>query len=611
MKAGTRFSARVLIFSAISGLMLTNLNLLPADKPSVKVSSKKVQSKKPARNPQNTLLDAIQREMHSARRVTKPRVLFPQKEKKSTQIQQVGLNLKPKPFFQKRSTSSSQKKPVQKRPEIVRGGQKPAAATPQYQTAVPRPNAKPGQSEIQRQLEALYRRDGRAMPPMQLNALPQTANSNSGIGRGAVNPSQPSNAQPAPQNVVRTPAQNGLQQRNEKRKWYEKFLPRKTNQSPKRLQQSNQFVKKAPLTPPVTTRPVAPAMPQLPAAPAPDSQPVVTTPQKPAEKEATVANTVAPSTEELSDEEREELEEEAERLEEQKIATAKQTKEAASENPFVEQKTTESISENVVLEDDFKDLFPDMSEAAADNLVKPKAEQKAKETVKTPFSGLVLEEEGKNKVDEKQKTKTKPPVKEASPQIAKEEPKKEFNPFEPQTKPVAGPKKEANSSKNVAKRELEQPKENPFKVQPEQKMETLPAPTPARKIATSDHRDPIEKKLALIASRGNIKGLKGFCSVALRENRLLVDARPEFSSSFKSMNYQFASLENKLKFDREPAKYAPAAGGSDIVLLVDQQDDKEGTLDFASWYKGRLYLFSSKTNMDVFMKTPALYVGIE
>ena len=153
---------------------------------------------------------------------------------------------------------------------------------------------------------------------------------------------------------------------------------------------------------------------------------------------------------------------------------------------------------------------------------------------------------------------------------------------------------------------------NPFKPQPEQKLEN-PAAKPAEKIASTEQDRSIENKLALIASRGNIKGLKGFCPVALRDNRLLVDARPEFSSSFKSMNYQFASLENKLKFDREPAKYAPAAGGSDIVLLVDQQDDddKEGTLDFASWYKGRLYLFSSQKNMDVFMKTPALYVGVE
>ncbi|QDT99358.1 hypothetical protein [Gimesia aquarii] len=604
MKAGTSFSARVLIFSAISGLMLTNLNLLSADKPSVKVNSKKVQSKKPARNPQSTLLDAIQREMHSARRGTKPRAIFPKQEKKNTQIQQVGLTLNPKSLFQKRSTGSTKKKPEQKRPVIVRGGQKPTAANPQYQTAVPRPNARSGQSEIQRQLEALYRRDGRVMPPMQLNALPQTAGANSGSGRGVINQSQPSNVQTTPQNIVKTPSQNRFQQPSEQRKWYEKFLPRKSNQTPKRLQQSSQIVKKAPLSSPVTKKPVSPAQPQLPAAPAPETQTVVTTPQKPAENKASVANTVAPSTEKLSDEE---LEEAANGLEEQKIAETKET----DETQFAEEITTETSPENVVLEDEFKNLFPDMSEEAADNFVKPKAEKKEKEAVKTPFSGLVLEEEGLKKSDEKQKTKTTTPEKEATPQIAKEEPKKEFNPFEPQTTPVIEPEKKTSSDKKVVKKELELPEENPFKPQPEQKKKTQPAPIPASKIATSDYHDPIEKKLALIASRGNIKGLKGFCPVALRENRLLVDARPEFSSSFKSMNYQFASLENKVKFDREPAKYAPAAGGSDIVLLVDHQDDKEGTLDFASWYKGRLYLFSSKSNMDLFMKTPALYVGVE
>jgi len=280
----------------------------------------------------------------------------------------------------------------------------------------------------------------------------------------------------------------------------------------------------------------------------------------------------------------------------------------------IEEKTTEATQETIVKnpEDEFNNLFPEMSEEEADGIkkadVKPVSPQ-------TPFSGLVLEEESLKKAEEKQ-SKPTASGKESTPQVAQENPKKEVNPFEPQPEPQVAPVKELNPFEvpveKVAEKEVEKPKETPFKPQPEQKMETLPAAKqPAKQVATTEQDSSIEKKLALIASRGNIKGLKGFCPVALRDNRLLVDARPEFSSSIKSMNYQFASLENKLKFDREPAKYAPAAGGSDIVLLVDHQNDKEGTLDFASWYKGRLYLFSNQTNMDVFMKTPALYVGVE
>tara|TARA_R110002095_G_scaffold94422_3_gene82402 strand:+ start:245604 stop:247304 length:1701 start_codon:yes stop_codon:yes gene_type:complete len=566
-------------------------------------------------------MNAIQREMHSARSTVKPRVLFPQTEKQPSQIQQVGLTLKPRGFFQKKSNKNKTqtKKPEEKRPVIVRSGNQTTG--PQYQTAVPQPNAKPGQSEIQRQLEALYRRDGRQMPPMQLDALPKTANSGSAAGRrSTTSNATPQNAA-APQKFAGPPQQKLLPQLEEKKKWYEKFLPAKTKQTPKRLPQSHQVVKKAPVEAPVATKTTT-APPQLPAAPAPaPAQPsIVAGPPIPAEQTESIAKTPMRTTEELEldEEAREELEEEAtERLEEQRIAAAKQAKEAVVKTPLIEEETAEIAQKKIVIspEDDFNNLFPEMSEEEADSFKKPKVAQEAppKESPQTPFSGLVLEEDGLKKSDEKP-AEPSVPAKEGTPQVAQETPKKEMNPFEPQPAAPTAPEKEGNPfevpAPKVAEKAMEKPEDNPFKPQPEQKLDTPPA-QPEKRIATSEPDSSIEKKLALIASRGNIKGLKGFCPVALRDNRLLVDARPEFSSSYKSMNYQFASLENKLKFDREPAKYAPAAGGSDLVLLVDHQDDKEGTLDFASWYKGRLYLFSNQSNMNVFMKTPALYVGVE
>lgn len=662
MIAGTRFSARVILFSAISGLVLTNLNYLSAEDTSVEINSIPRSSTRTVRNPQSTLKNAIQREMHSARRnSTLPRVRFPQTEQQTeqqpAQIQQTGFTLNPKALFQKKSSE-----PEQKRQIIVNSAAQSTA--PQYKTAVPVPEAKPGQSEIQRQLEALYRRDGRQMPPMSMDALPKTANS-AGSGRGTVNttpapqqtsaPQQSAPQNSAPRNVIVAPQQNVAQESEEKPKWYEMFLPTKTKKTPKKLPKSNQIAKKAPVDTPVTESIEQSASPALPPAPAPETPSIVAGPEQPADTPESVAKSMTPAGEELDEDELEELREEAEeRLEEQRIAAKKLAKEAAAEMPVIVEKSPASADAKVVInpDDDFKDLFPEMSEEEADGLRKAKAAEKA---ASTPFSGLALEEEGLKKTAEKPAT-PETPAQEKTPQVAQEKPAKDFNPFEPQPQPESQPQPQPTAEK-VAKEEnpfevpvekvaekaempaekiaetekpavqpsekAEQPSEkivektvekpledNPFKPQPEQKLE-MPAPAPEKQVAASEHDSSIEKKLALIASRGNIKGLKGFCPVALRDSRLLVDARPEFSSSYKSMNYQFASLENKLKFDREPAKYAPAAGGSDIVMLVDQQDDKEGTLDFASWYKGRLYLFSSKTNMNVFMKTPALYVGVE
>ncbi|MCA9017216.1 MAG: hypothetical protein KDA77_17925, partial [Planctomycetaceae bacterium] len=417
--------------------------------------------------------------MHSARRITKPRVLHPQTEKQPSQIQQVGLTLNPKSLFQKKSSTSQTQESEQKRPVIVRGGHQ--TESPQYQTAVPQPTAKPGQSEIQRQLEALYRRDGRQMPPMQLNALPKTANSGSAGGRGVVNPGAAPQAAPAPQNIVGTPQQQMLPQLEEKKKWYEKFLPAKTKQTPKRLPQSHQVVKKAPVDTPVTEEVETPALPELPAAPAP--QTIVAGPETPAEQSPTVAGAPMPAMEELDEDEREELEEEAaERLEEQRIAAAKQAKEAAvQETPLIEEKTAEAGQKIVVKnpEDDFKDLFPEMSEEEADSLKKPKVAQKspAQESTKTPFSGLVLEEEGLKESTEKP-TEPTVPAKEEAPLVAQETPEKEVNPFEPQPASQTAPEKEVNPfevpAPKVAEKEMEKPKpeENPFKPQPEQKLDT-------------------------------------------------------------------------------------------------------------------------------------------
>lgn len=662
MKAGTRFSARVILFSAISGLVLTNLNYLSAEETSVEINSIPRSSTRTVRNPQSTLKNAIQREMHSARRnTTLPRVRFPQTEQQPAQIQQTGFTLNPKALFQKKSSE-----PEQKRQIIVNSAAQSTA--PQYKTAVPLPEAKPGQSEIQRQLEALYRRDGRQMPPMSMQALPKTAG-NAGSGRGTVNtspapqqtPATTAKATPAPQqtapqnsaprNVIVAPQQSVAQESEEKPKWYEKFLPSKTKKTPKKLPKSNQIAKKAPVETPVTEPANQPVSPEFDPAPAPEAPSIVAGPEQPADTPESVARTMTPAGEELDEDELEELREEAEeRLEEQRMAAEKLAKEAAVEVPAIVEQSPASEDGKVVInpEDDFKDLFPEMSEEEADNLRKAKAVENkvADKPASTPFSGLALEEEGLKKTTETPET----PAPEKTPQVAQEKPAKEFNPFEPQPQPqptaekvakdenpfevpvektaekaempaekVAETEKPAEQplekaeqpSEKIVEKTVEKPLEdNPFQAQPEPKLDT-PAPAPKKQVAASEHDSSIDQKLALIASRGNIKGLKGFCPVALRDSRLLVDARPEFSSSYKSMNYQFASLENKLKFDREPAKYAPAAGGSDIVTLVDKQDDQEGTLDFASWYKGRLYLFSSKTNMNVFMKTPALYVGVE
>ena len=156
-------------------------------------------------------------------------------------------------------------------------------------------------------------------------------------------------------------------------------------------------------------------------------------------------------------------------------------------------------------------------------------------------------------------------------------------------------------------------------VPPSAESPSTPAVLPTPKSSDTPTFDGIEdqatrEKMKKIHERGSMKGLKGFCPVTLRDQRELVDAKPEFHSTFRGQKFHFADADAKLKFDEEPARYAPAAYGADVVALTRDKDVVEGTLDFAAWFKGRLYLFGTQEAHDTFVGDPSKYatpVGIE
>ena len=113
----------------------------------------------------------------------------------------------------------------------------------------------------------------------------------------------------------------------------------------------------------------------------------------------------------------------------------------------------------------------------------------------------------------------------------------------------------------------------------------------------------------LIQSRAGQTGFKGFCPVALRERRELVEANEKFTSTFGLQTYKFSSAESKAAFDVEPSRYAPSAGGSDVVVLVNSGEEQAGQLDYALWYRDRLYLFRSRETMTLFSEDPLRFAS--
>lgn len=267
---------------------------------------------------------------------------------------------------------------------------------------------------------------------------------------------------------------------------------------------------------------------------------------------------------------------------------------------------------------DFPDPFPAQSEDAADDLDEAEME--------SPFSGLKLDDEEEEMVADAA-TESAPEEEgtlEPLPLVAA--------PSQPTPAPVEGLEIPEEAPKTVAQAEPMEPEPfAPFESeddlrpapvkpqpQPQPQPESEPAPLAVPDVVAQPQApaavDPYAAKMQQIRDRGGMKGLKGFCPVTLRDERGLVDAVPEFQSQFRGQKFHFASAEAKAKFDAEPTNYAPAAYGADVVVLTRDKDVAEGTLDYAAWYKGKLYLFASEATHAVFSSEPAKYAtpaGVE
>ncbi len=140
---------------------------------------------------------------------------------------------------------------------------------------------------------------------------------------------------------------------------------------------------------------------------------------------------------------------------------------------------------------------------------------------------------------------------------------------------------------------------------------TLVAPSTARRLepSTPQTEPSKEDKLLLIASRRGQPGFRGFCPVVLRDQRDLVDARPEFSSVYAGKRYYFSSAEALVTFESDQSRYVPAQSGADVIHLALTGEYVEGNIEHAVWYHGRLYMFTSAETMETFVSAPSSHAG--
>ncbi len=104
--------------------------------------------------------------------------------------------------------------------------------------------------------------------------------------------------------------------------------------------------------------------------------------------------------------------------------------------------------------------------------------------------------------------------------------------------------------------------------------------------------------------------LNGCCPVALRDASQLVDGRPEFCLNYEGVIYALSSADAVQRFRLNPERYLPSAGGLDVISVRGGKMER-GSLHFSTWFRNRLFLFTSAEHVDEFRNDPLRYVELD
>lgn len=445
-------------------------------------------------------------------------------------------------------------------------------------------------SAVQQQLEELYRRDGRQMPAMNLQQMPiqqiPTNNAPQGASPNTLANSQVAPARPAPK--------SGFFSKLNPFKSKQAAAPMPPQQRPGQAmngaavrqpngQSFNQQQQPSPMPAVAPNQFNNPANATVNSQPAPRALPTITpAPSTAAAVNAAVTSKLLPTL--------------------PPIPGDPDYKEPVKELLDAAAKPSEAVDEAL------KNAFSDMPD---DNAEK-KAEATSPES-ENPFSGLSLDDP--SEVVTTKPAETKQPINASETKPAADAPREtktaEAKPIEAnsiEAKPIGDAKVETPAELSLDD-ELPIPTE-PAKLDSGDETKKVETKTVEKKADEQPAADDVESKMKRISERGDLRGLKGFCPVALRDQRDLKNALPEHTSTFKGRTYYFSSAAAKEAFDQEPDNYAPVSGGIDIVLHK-QKVTKEGSLDHAVWYRNRLYLFTSQKTLEQFVATPIEFASIE
>lgn len=104
-------------------------------------------------------------------------------------------------------------------------------------------------------------------------------------------------------------------------------------------------------------------------------------------------------------------------------------------------------------------------------------------------------------------------------------------------------------------------------------------------------------------------GLDGYCPVCIIALKNWEKGNPNITSTYDGVTYLFPSEPVRAKFDAAPAKYVPALNGDCIVCYEKFGKRVPGSVQHAAIHGGRLYLFPSDKEKQVFLADANAYAN--
>ena len=135
---------------------------------------------------------------------------------------------------------------------------------------------------------------------------------------------------------------------------------------------------------------------------------------------------------------------------------------------------------------------------------------------------------------------------------------------------------------------------------------TAPA---ARQNSRSDADIEKTRSCLIVRHDGKLVGMGGFSPVALSEDRRWRKGHEEFVASFQGVDYFLQSADEVDRFEARPGQFVPHLHGCDPVELHRSKLARTGVIEFGAFYKGHLFFFASVENRIRFQNNPAWYLS--